>query len=224
MTSGTDVTASSSGARVMIGPGCTDDLVLTSGTDFSASPASTEVPDVPIGNQTSSHGLDPSRFFDPTNPMLPFSTLPPAPSLTLDELAMRRGLSAEIVRISSGKGKGIDYETPLKRRRVNTYLAAVIEKEASASGVAVPPVSGLLRDEAYTATKIGEAVAEARDEMARSFLGRVTEEVIGIPDAANDISVAQTEQVSEVAGPSAIETIDVEGVVPEERAGNEDAE
>ncbi|KFK36288.1 hypothetical protein AALP_AA4G103000 [Arabis alpina] len=32
------------------------------------------------------------------------------------------------------------------------------------------------------------------------------------------------EQVSEVAGPSAIETIDVEGIVPEERVGNEDAE
>ncbi|KFK29437.1 hypothetical protein AALP_AA7G134300 [Arabis alpina] len=67
----TDVVAASSGVHVAIGSRCTDDLVLTSGTDVSASPASSNVPDVPIGNQTSSHGLDPSKLFDPTDPMLP---------------------------------------------------------------------------------------------------------------------------------------------------------
>ncbi|KFK39753.1 hypothetical protein AALP_AA3G283200 [Arabis alpina] len=69
------------------------------------------------------------------------------------ELAKFRRLSADGARISSGKGKGIDRKTSSKRRRVDTYLAAVIDREASASGVAAPSVSGLLHDEAYAATK-----------------------------------------------------------------------
>ncbi|KFK41280.1 hypothetical protein AALP_AA2G109600 [Arabis alpina] len=60
-------------------------------------------------------------------------------------------------------------------------------------------------------------------DVFREFIADV-KEVIRIFDAANDIYVAQAEQVSKVAGPSATETIDIEGVVLEERVGNEDAE
>ncbi|KFK28842.1 hypothetical protein AALP_AA7G055800 [Arabis alpina] len=62
-------------------------------------------------------------------------------------------MSAERARISNGKGKSIDREPPLKKQRVDTSLAAVVDREASVSGVALPLVSGLLRDEAYAAMK-----------------------------------------------------------------------
>ncbi|KFK37072.1 hypothetical protein AALP_AA4G208900 [Arabis alpina] len=52
------------------------------------------------------------------------------------------------------KGHGsITHKPPLKKRRVDTSPAAVVDREASASGVALPLVSGLLRDEAYASTK-----------------------------------------------------------------------
>ncbi|KFK22795.1 hypothetical protein AALP_AAs54771U000100 [Arabis alpina] len=53
---------------------------------------------------------------------------PPSPG----ELAEFRRLSAERAHISSGKGKGIDRETPSKRQRVDTFPAAVIGRETSA--------------------------------------------------------------------------------------------
>ncbi|KFK23937.1 hypothetical protein AALP_AAs44880U000200 [Arabis alpina] len=64
-----------------------------------------------------------------------------------------RRMSAERARISRGKGKGTNREPPSKKRRVDTSLTTIVDKEASASGVALPLVSGLLRDEAYAATK-----------------------------------------------------------------------
>ncbi|KFK29469.1 hypothetical protein AALP_AA7G137800 [Arabis alpina] len=54
---------------------------------------------------------------------------------------------AASVRVS-GKGKGVDRVTPSKRQRVDTYPAAVVGRETSASHV-----GGLLRDEAYSAVK-----------------------------------------------------------------------
>ncbi|KFK31993.1 hypothetical protein AALP_AA6G186300 [Arabis alpina] len=81
------------------------------------------------------------------------STLRPFPSLTPDELVMRHMLSEKRALHSSGKEKGIDRGTPTKMESVDTYPAAIVEREASASCVVAPPVSGLLRDEAYAATK-----------------------------------------------------------------------
>ncbi|KFK41252.1 hypothetical protein AALP_AA2G105100 [Arabis alpina] len=98
-----------------------------------------------------SAGMRSSRPLAPKTPAT--STLRPPPSLSSDELAEFRMMSAERVRISSGKGKGIDREPPLKKRMVVTTLAAVVDREASTSGVVLPLVSGLLRDEAYAATK-----------------------------------------------------------------------
>ncbi|KFK24164.1 hypothetical protein AALP_AAs73299U000200 [Arabis alpina] len=81
------------------------------------------------------------------------STLRPSPSLTTDELAMRHMLSEQRPHHSSGKGKGIDRGTPAKKQSVNTYLAATVERKASANHVVAPSGSGLLRDETYVATK-----------------------------------------------------------------------
>ncbi|KFK34362.1 hypothetical protein AALP_AA5G135600 [Arabis alpina] len=81
------------------------------------------------------------------------STLPLPPSLTPDELAMRRRQSEKRARLSSGKRKGIDYETSSNKQRVDTHPGVVVEREVSVSRVAAPSASGLLRDEAYAATK-----------------------------------------------------------------------
>ncbi|KFK32390.1 hypothetical protein AALP_AA6G235500 [Arabis alpina] len=78
--------------------------------------------------------------------VIPMTLTPTAPSV-------RARLSAERARISSGKGKGADRETPSKRQRVDTYPAAVVGRETSASHVAASFVGGLLRDEAYSAVK-----------------------------------------------------------------------
>ncbi|KFK23101.1 hypothetical protein AALP_AAs49362U000200 [Arabis alpina] len=67
--------------------------------------------------------------------------------------SVRVRLPAERARISSGKGKGVDREAPLKRQRVDTYPATVVGRETSASHVAAYFVGGLLRDEAYSAVK-----------------------------------------------------------------------
>ncbi|KFK28846.1 hypothetical protein AALP_AA7G056100 [Arabis alpina] len=80
-------------------------------------------------------------------------TLRPSSRLTPDELAIRHNQSERKALISCGKGECIDRGTPAKRQRVDTYPAAIVEREASASRVATPSVSGLLRDEAYVATK-----------------------------------------------------------------------
>ncbi|KFK32458.1 hypothetical protein AALP_AA6G244400 [Arabis alpina] len=81
------------------------------------------------------------------------STLLPPRSLTSGELAEFRKLSAERARTSSGKGKGIDRETPSKRQRLDTYPGAVVDRETSASHVVAPPVGGLLHGESYSAVK-----------------------------------------------------------------------
>ncbi|KFK28839.1 hypothetical protein AALP_AA7G055600 [Arabis alpina] len=62
---------------------------------------------------------------------------------------VRARLLAERARISSGKGKGVDRETPSKRQRVDTYHAAVVGRETLASHV-----GGLLHDEAYSALSL----------------------------------------------------------------------
>ncbi|KFK26583.1 hypothetical protein AALP_AA8G267300 [Arabis alpina] len=111
------------------------------------------------------------------------STLLLPPSLTPDELTMQHRQSEKRARLSSGKEKGIDYGTPSKKQRVDTHPGVVVEREVSARLAIAPSVSGLLRDEAYAATKskaskstrIGEAVTDARDEMTRGFAGRVNE-------------------------------------------------
>ncbi|KFK39970.1 hypothetical protein AALP_AA3G312900 [Arabis alpina] len=76
-----------------------------------------------------------------------------------------------------------------------------------------------------------DEIYEGRDAFKELLVD--VKEVIEIPNAASDIYVAHAEQVSEVAGPSATETTppesldeadnDVEGVVPEEGASDEDA-
>ncbi|KFK29503.1 hypothetical protein AALP_AA7G142900 [Arabis alpina] len=112
------------------------------------------------------------------------TVLPPPSSGDLAEFCR---LSGERARISSGKVKGVDRETPLKRQRVDTYPAAVVGRETSASHVVAPFVGGLIRDEAYSAvkskasecTRIGEAVTEATDEIDHGF-GRRTSEVVGL--------------------------------------------
>ncbi|KFK24568.1 hypothetical protein AALP_AAs61185U000200 [Arabis alpina] len=78
----------------------------------------------------------------PSRPSASKTLLPPPSS---GEVAEFRRLSAERARISSGKGNGVDRETPLKRQRVDTFPAAVVGRETSASRD-----GGLLRDEAYS--------------------------------------------------------------------------
>ncbi|KFK22422.1 hypothetical protein AALP_AAs72208U000100, partial [Arabis alpina] len=80
-----------------------------------------------------------SRPLAPKTP--PTSTLPPPPSLSSGELAEFCRISVERARISSGKGKGIDREPPSKKRRVDTSHVAVVDRETSASGVALPLLS-----------------------------------------------------------------------------------
>ncbi|KFK22237.1 hypothetical protein AALP_AAs42893U000900 [Arabis alpina] len=72
----------------------------------------------------------PSARARPSRPSASKSLLPPPSS---GELAEFRRQSAERARISNGKGKGVDLETPLKRQRVDTFPAAVVGRETSAS-------------------------------------------------------------------------------------------
>ncbi|KFK32041.1 hypothetical protein AALP_AA6G192600 [Arabis alpina] len=65
-------------------------------------------------------------------------TLLPPLSLTPNELAMRHKHLEKIARLSSGKGKGIDYGTFSKKQRVDTHPGVVVEREVSASRVAAP--------------------------------------------------------------------------------------
>ncbi|KFK23085.1 hypothetical protein AALP_AAs43988U000100 [Arabis alpina] len=58
-----------------------------------------------------------------SKPLASKTLLPP---LSSSEVAEFRRLSAERALISSGKGKGVDRETPSKRQRVDTYPAAVL--------------------------------------------------------------------------------------------------
>ncbi|KFK39602.1 hypothetical protein AALP_AA3G265400 [Arabis alpina] len=78
----------------------------------------------------------------PSRPSRPKTLLTPP---SLGEVAEFRGLSAERAHVSSGKRKGVDRETPLKRQRVDSFPAAVVGRETSASRV-----GGVLRDEAYS--------------------------------------------------------------------------
>ncbi|KFK23300.1 hypothetical protein AALP_AAs69785U000100 [Arabis alpina] len=80
-----------------------------------------------------------------SRPLAPKTFLPPPSS---GELAEYRRLSAERARILSGKGKGVDRETPSERQRVDTYPAIVVGRETLASHV-----GGLLSDKAYSAVK-----------------------------------------------------------------------
>ncbi|KFK31406.1 hypothetical protein AALP_AA6G108100 [Arabis alpina] len=70
------------------------------------------------------------------------------PDGSAGEIAEFRRLSAERTRISSGKGKGIDRETPSKRQRMEAFPATFVGREASASRI-----GGLLGDEAYSVVK-----------------------------------------------------------------------
>ncbi|KFK43730.1 hypothetical protein AALP_AA1G165000 [Arabis alpina] len=65
-----------------------------------------------------------------SRPLAP-KTLLPLPSLG-DVVEFRR-LSAERVRVSSGKGKGVDRMTPSKRQRVDAHPVAAVGRETSAS-------------------------------------------------------------------------------------------
>ncbi|KFK40996.1 hypothetical protein AALP_AA2G071900 [Arabis alpina] len=87
----------------------------------------------------------PSVRARPPRPLASKTLLPPPSS---GELVEFRRLSAERARISNGKGKGVDRETPSKRQRVDTYPAAVVGRETSVSRV-----GGVLRDEAYSPVK-----------------------------------------------------------------------
>ncbi|KFK22105.1 hypothetical protein AALP_AAs56774U000300 [Arabis alpina] len=84
-------------------------------------------------------------------PLAPKTLLPPPSSGKLAEFCR---LSAERARISSGKGKSVDRVTPSKKQRVDTYSAAVVGRETSASHVVSSFVGGLLHDEAYSAVKL----------------------------------------------------------------------
>ncbi|KFK29579.1 hypothetical protein AALP_AA7G152700 [Arabis alpina] len=121
-----------------------------------------------------------------------------------------RGDCAELLAKLGGKAK----ENMLDLTEIDASLKFIMVLQ----GKKVPK----LKDEVKRLREQQDECCEGWDVFTE-FLVDV-KEVIGIPNAANDISVAQTGQVSEVTGPSAIETIDVEGVVPEERAGNEGAE
>ncbi|KFK32138.1 hypothetical protein AALP_AA6G203100 [Arabis alpina] len=103
---------------------------------------------VPMTTSVRARSLMASALKTPDGP-----TLHPPPPLTPDEFAVQHKLSEKRARFSSGKGKGIDFGTPTKRERVDAYSAVVVEIEASASRAAAPSVIGLLRDEAYAATK-----------------------------------------------------------------------
>ncbi|KFK22012.1 hypothetical protein AALP_AAs39993U000300 [Arabis alpina] len=92
-----------------------------------------------------------SRPLAPKTPAT--STLLLPPYLTPDELAIRHRQSKKRARLSNGKGKGIDYGTSSKKQRVVTHPGVVTEREVLASRVTAPSASGLLRDEAYAATK-----------------------------------------------------------------------
>ncbi|KFK28825.1 hypothetical protein AALP_AA7G054000 [Arabis alpina] len=80
-----------------------------------------------------------------SRPSAPQTALPPP---SAGDVAEFRRLSAEGARISSGKGKGIDRMTPLKRQRVDSFPVAAVGGESSARGG-----DGLLRDEAYSVVK-----------------------------------------------------------------------
>ncbi|KFK45098.1 hypothetical protein AALP_AA1G343400 [Arabis alpina] len=95
-----------------------------------------------VATPTTSTPSAPSARARSSRPLAPKTLLPPPSS---GDVAEFRRLSAERARISSGKGKGIDRMTPLKRQRVDTFPAAVIGRETSTSHV-----GGLLRDEAYS--------------------------------------------------------------------------
>ncbi|KFK22974.1 hypothetical protein AALP_AAs71535U000400 [Arabis alpina] len=114
---------------------------------------------VAAGKATRSSGTDASRAAVPrtltlmvvsararsSRPLAPktpaTSILPPPPSLSSCELAEFCRMSAERARISISKGKGIDREPPSKKRRVDTSAAVVADREASASGIALPLLS-----------------------------------------------------------------------------------
>ncbi|KFK32457.1 hypothetical protein AALP_AA6G244400 [Arabis alpina] len=104
------------------------------------------------------------------------STLLPPRSLTSGELAEFRKLSAERARTSSGKGKGIDRETPSKRQRLDTYPGAVVDRETSASHVVAPPVGGLLHGESYSAvkSKASEKIKKDYDDKLMKLKSRCT--------------------------------------------------
>ncbi|KFK27252.1 hypothetical protein AALP_AA8G357600 [Arabis alpina] len=86
----------------------------------------------------------PARSSRPLAPKTPAtSTLLPPPSLSSGELVEFHKMSAERARISSGNGKGINCEPPSKKRRVDTSPAAIADREASASGIALPLLSFL---------------------------------------------------------------------------------
>ncbi|KFK22944.1 hypothetical protein AALP_AAs67853U000100 [Arabis alpina] len=95
-----------------------------------------------VAMPTTSTPLAPSARARSSRPLAP-KTLLPLPSS--GDVAEFCRLSAERARISSGKEKGVDRMTPSKRQRVDTFPAAVIGRETSASRV-----SGLLRDKAYS--------------------------------------------------------------------------
>ncbi|KFK26813.1 hypothetical protein AALP_AA8G296700 [Arabis alpina] len=94
-----------------------------------------------VAPMTSSPTAPPVRA-RPSRPSASKTLLPPPSS---GEVAEFCRLSAERARVSSGKRKGVDRETPSKRQRVDTFPAAVVGKETSASRV-----GGLLCDEAYS--------------------------------------------------------------------------
>ncbi|KFK22410.1 hypothetical protein AALP_AAs60122U000100 [Arabis alpina] len=81
----------------------------------------------------------------PSRPSASKTLLPPPSS---GEVAEFRRLSPERARISNGKGKGVNRETPSKRKKVDSFPAAVVGRETS-----VNRVGGLLRDEAYSVVK-----------------------------------------------------------------------
>ncbi|KFK28885.1 hypothetical protein AALP_AA7G060400 [Arabis alpina] len=87
----------------------------------------------------------PSVRARPSRPSASKNLLPPPSS---GEVAEFRTLSAERARISSGKGKDVDLETPSKRHKVDTFPASVVGRDTSASRV-----GGMLRDEAFSAVK-----------------------------------------------------------------------
>ncbi|KFK41083.1 hypothetical protein AALP_AA2G083600 [Arabis alpina] len=162
-----------------------------------------------------------SRSLTPKTPATPTLLLPP--SLTPYELVMRQRREP---RLSSGKGKGIDYETPSKRQRVDTHPGLLLKeselrvaKEANAVLQSrldeLTEQNLVLERDAFSvekikkncdarlvklklrctkgedeiaslktqfssasdlqSTRIGEAVAEAKDEMAYRFAGRIRE-------------------------------------------------
>ncbi|KFK26644.1 hypothetical protein AALP_AA8G274900 [Arabis alpina] len=141
-----------------------------------------------------------SRSLAPKTPAT--LTLLLLPSLTLDELAMRHKLSEKRVRLSSGKGKDIDYVTSSKRQRVDTHLGVLsllfdqhvgdydedkIKKDCDAKLAKLKSRCTKGEDEIASlktqlssasdlkSTRICEAVAKARDEIACGFAGRVSE-------------------------------------------------